>query len=97
MLYIEYMKKSYKTFKQKILKDKKVAGAYQELRPEFLLIQKLIVKRQKHGLSQSALAKKMGTKQSAISRFESGDYNPSLQFLFKVADALDAKIKISVA
>jgi DNA-binding XRE family transcriptional regulator len=91
------MKKSYKTFKQEILRNKEVARVYQELGPEFLLIQKLIAKRQKHGLSQSALAKKIGTKQSAISRFESGDYNPSLQFLFKIADALDAEIKISVA
>lgn len=43
---------------------------------------------------QAALAKKMKTKQSAIARLESGNYNPTLLFLAKVAKALDARVKI---
>jgi len=39
----------------------------------------------------------MGTKQSAISRFESGSYNTTIGFLYKVADALDTKLTISVS
>lgn len=47
-------------------------------------------------MTQNDLAKLTGTKQSNISRFESGNYNPSLEFLEKVASALGKKIKIDL-
>lgn len=37
--------------------------------------------RKELGLTQTELAKRMGTKQENISRFESGTYNPTLKFL----------------
>jgi DNA-binding XRE family transcriptional regulator len=89
--------KSYKSLKIELLKDKNVKKAYDELGPEFIVIEKLIQMRLKQGLSQQALAKKIGTKQSAISRFESGNYNPSLNFLYKMADGLNAHLKVTVS
>lgn len=89
--------KSYKTFKQSILRNAEVRKHYDELGPEFAVIQLMIQKRLHRGLSQGQLAKKIGTKQSAISRFESGSYNPTLSFLHKVAHALDVKVKITVS
>ena len=53
--------------------------------------------RKKRGLSQAQLAKKIGTKQSAISRIEQGSYNPSLALLVKLSKALDAKLEISIS
>ena len=50
----------------------------------------------KKKLSQGELAKLVGTKQSAISRFESGRYNPSIKFLGKVADSLGKSIIIRI-
>jgi len=44
-----------------------------------------------------ALARRIGTKQSAISRLERGEYNPTVAFLRKVAVGLDAKLKISIS
>lgn len=88
--------KSFKTFKKEALSDPVVKKYYDELGPEFDLIARLIDHRLKNGLTQAGLAKKIGTKQSAISRFESGTYNPTINFLYKVADALDAKIQITV-
>ncbi len=88
--------KSYATFKTTLLKDKEIKKVYDELGPEFAVIEKLIQRRLKKGVTQTDLAKKMGTKQSAISRFESGSYNPTIDFLYKVADALDTKLKITV-
>jgi len=41
------------------------------------------------------LAKTIGTKQPAISRLERGDYNTTLDTLFKVARALGLDIDIS--
>ena len=47
-------------------------------------------------MSQKDLAVRVGTKQSAISRLESGNSNPSIQFLDKVAKALDGQLQIKI-
>ena len=87
-------RKAYHQFKKELLKDKKIKEAYEKLGPEFTLIEMMIRKRIEKGLTQKELAKRIGTKQSAISRLESGNYNPSLSFLKKVADALDTRLKV---
>lgn len=87
--------KSFASLKKKLLKDPKVRKAYDELQPEFELTCALIEKRIEKKMTQAALAKKVGTKQSAISRLESGDSNPSFAFLKKVAKGLGSKLKIS--
>ena len=87
--------KSYASFKKQLLKDPEIQKAYDDLEPEFALIESIIKKRIEKGMTQSALAKKVGTKQSAISRLESGDSNPSFVFLKKVAKALGSKLKVS--
>ncbi|MBU4299355.1 helix-turn-helix transcriptional regulator [Patescibacteria group bacterium] len=89
-------KKTYKQLKRELLKDKKIKQPYERLEPEFTVIEMIIKKRIERGLSQKELAEKIGTKQSAISRLESGTYNPSLSFLQKVGGALNAKLKISL-
>lgn len=86
--------KSYQTLKKQLLKDKNVKKAYDELGPEFKLIQLIIEQRLKQGFTQAELAKKIGTKQSAISRLERGTYNPTLAFLRKTAEALDTNLHI---
>ena len=88
--------KSYKQFKKRLLEDKKIKQAYENLAPEFALIEIIIKKRIEKGLTQKELAKKIGTKQSAVSRFESGTYNPSFSFLQKIANALDTRLKITI-
>lgn len=60
------------------------------------MITLLIRKRLQRGLTQKDLARRIGTKQASISRFESGIYNPSLGFLYKIAGALNARIRVSV-
>lgn len=88
--------KNYYQFKKQLLKNKSVRKSYEELGPQFEVISLLIKRRLQKGLTQRELARKIGTKQSAVSRLESGTYNPSLTFIFKVADALDAKLKVSI-
>ncbi len=87
--------KTYSSLKKELLKDPEVKAAYDALEPEFELAAAIIRKRLEKKMSQTALAKKMGTKQSAISRLESGEYNPSLTLLRKVAKALDSKLTVS--
>ena len=44
--------------------------------------------RKELGLTQSELGKRAGISQPNITRFESGNYNPSLEFLVKIAGTL---------
>lgn len=67
---------------------------YDRLEPEFAIIQAVIDARMKKGITQEKLAKKMGTTQSAIARLESGNANPSVSFLQKLALALNSKLEI---
>ena len=50
-------------------------------------------RRESH-LTQERLAEICGTKKSNISRMESGKYNPSLDFLVKVAESMDRQLSI---
>ncbi len=84
-------------FKKKALKDPKIKAEYDRLEPEFNIIESIIRKRLEKGLSQKQLAERMGTKQSALSRLESGNYNPSLAFLKKVASALETNLHITLS
>jgi transcriptional regulator with XRE-family HTH domain len=47
-------------------------------------------------MTQKDLAERAKTRQSNISRFESGGYNPSVEFLQKIAGALDKQLEISL-
>ncbi|NCN83023.1 MAG: helix-turn-helix domain-containing protein [Candidatus Pacebacteria bacterium] len=81
--------------KNEFLSDPECKAEYDKLEAEYELISELIGKRLQRGLSQKQLAEKVGTKQSAISRLESGEGNPSFKFLKRVAEGLDSKLKIS--
>lgn len=88
--------KNYKQLKSKLLRDKEVKKNYEALKSEFEFITAIIEKRIEKGLTQKMLAKKLGTKQSAISRLESGVYNPSFAFLKKAVNAMNLELKISL-
>jgi len=80
--------------KKELLKDKKVAEEYERLAPRYQLISELIRIRIKKGLTQEELAKKVGTKQSAIARIESGNANPSLNSIGKILQAMNVELCI---
>ncbi|MCR4781445.1 MAG: helix-turn-helix transcriptional regulator [Lachnospiraceae bacterium] len=52
--------------------------------------------RKSKDMTQEELANAVGTKKSNISRLESGRYNPSLDFLVKVAGCLGYSLKIEL-
>ena len=88
--------KNFNELKKKLLQDKTVKKAYGDLAPQYALIEMIIRKRLKACLSQETLAQKLGTKQSAIARFESGKTNPTLSFLTNITSALNGKLIILV-
>ena len=81
---------------QEALKDPEWKKGYDALEVEFSIIEQMIRKRLEKGLSQKQLAEKVGTKQSAISRLEGGNSNPSIAFLEKVSKALGGKLQITL-
>ena len=77
-------------------KDSKFKKAYDELAPRYELISKAIDARLKSKMTQEEVAKKKGTTKSSISRFESGNYNPTIDFLIRLSNALGKKFKVSI-
>jgi DNA-binding XRE family transcriptional regulator len=84
----------HKDVKKLILQDPKVKLEYDNLDTLYNIKRQIIKLREEHGISQKELAEKIGTKQSAISRLENDDYNPSVELLDKVANALGKKLDI---
>ncbi len=86
--------------KEKALKRRKVKSEYDSLEPEFKLLHDLLKARQKAGLSQTEVAKRMGTKAPAITRLESslssGKHSPSIATIKKYADVLDCHLEIKI-
>ncbi len=85
---------SLSALKQKAFESPEVKAAYDELGQEFELISTLITMREKSGLTQDEVAKKMGTQAPNISRLESGRANPSLKTLVSYAHACGFKLDL---
>jgi len=85
----------YEDFEAELLKKPEIRREYEALKPKYEMIKTLIERRNQLRISQTQLAKTIGTKQPAISRLERGDYNTTLDTLFKVTSALDLNICIS--
>lgn len=85
---------SMESLKEKLLQDEEFKEEYEKLKPRYELISLIIKTRLEQNLTQEELAKRIGTKKSNISRLESGNYNPSLDFIIKVADAFGKKVKL---
>lgn len=80
--------------KKSAFQNAEVKAAYDDLGAEFELISSLITMREKSGLTQDEVAKKMGTKSPNISRLESGRSNPSLKTLMNYAQACGFKLNL---
>lgn len=89
--------RSWKDLKTELLQDKAVKKEYERLTPRYEAISKLISVRIQKGITQKELARKVGTKQSAIARFEAGNVNPSLEFLERVANVMGYKLTIGLS
>ena len=81
--------------KKQLLQNSEVQKEYEDLKVLYDIKHEIIRLRLEQGLSQKELAEKINTKQSAISRLESGEYNPSIELLAKVANALGKELQIS--
>ncbi len=83
-----------KELKKELFKDPKVKKAYEDLQPEFAIVQAIIDSRVKKKISQAELARRMGTGQAVISRLENANAKPSLSLIKRLADALGLKVEL---
>lgn len=87
---------SFDSMKEDLLKDQQFATEYDRLKPRYEAIEQIIRIRREQNMTQAELARRVGTQKSNISRLESGNYNPSLDFLIKVSDALGKSLTVQL-
>ena len=76
------------------LKDPEFKAEYDALEPEFAIIHAMIDARKNSGMTQKQLSERAGIAQGDISKIESGNGNPSLRTLKRLASAMDMKLKL---
>lgn len=84
-------------WKHEALRDPVFRKEHEAVRPKYDVIRAVLDARQRKGLTQAELARRVGTTQSAIARFESGAGNPTLDFLSKVSAAVGARLDVRVS
>jgi len=82
--------------KEIILKNKEVQKELEINTAKFKIIKEIIMTRREKNLTQKELAELIGTRQSNISRLESGNYNPTIDFLQKIVSAMDKKLEVKI-
>jgi DNA-binding XRE family transcriptional regulator len=87
----------HEAFLRKASKRKGFKKAYEELEEEYRLTREMLAARSKFGLTQEAVAERMGTTKSAVSRLEAaGRHAPSLSTLKKYARAVGCRLEIKL-
>lgn len=85
---------SHAEFKKKLFKDKGFRKYWEEHAFERQIFEAVILARTRKNLTQRKFAEKIGVKQSALARFESGRTNPTLSFLKKVVSGLGLTVTV---
>ena len=88
---------TYREYKQATLESNpSLRAEYDALASQYEIIDAVIAARLELKMTQAELAQRINTRQSNISRFESGNYNPTIEFLQKLANALGKNLSISL-
>jgi len=84
---------THRELKRRALARPEVKAEYDRLEEEFALIEECLKARSAAGITQTEVAKRIGTTQSAIARLESGRGEPSISTLRKYASALGCRLE----
>ena len=85
---------SWREVRAGFLADPQVQQAYSDLEPRFAVVRQLIELREKHGWSQRDLAERAGMKQPQLARLETGQVEPKLDTLQRLAKAMNSRLTI---
>jgi len=83
--------KTLKDIKGQLLADPQTRAEYEAQAPEYALARELIAARARAGLTQAAVAQRMGTTQGAVACLEGGKATPSLRSVQRYAQAVGAR------
>ena len=84
----------FREFLNEQLKNPEFRSEWDALEPEFVIIQAMIDARKNSGITQKQLSERSGIAQGDISKIESGNANPSLNTLQRLASGMNMKLKI---
>lgn len=79
---------------EKQLQDPEFKKEWDNLEPEFNMIQAMIDARKRCNMTQKELAERTGIDQSDISKIETGNANPALSTLKRLAEGMDMILKL---
>jgi len=85
---------NFREYLEKQLKDSEFKKEWDVLEPEFNVIQAMVDARKQRNMTQKELAERTGIDQSDISKIETGNANPSLATLKRLAEGLDMILKL---
>ena len=86
----------FKKHLQEQLENPEFKKEWDNLELRYTIIKQLIKLRNAYNLSQTQLAKKIGTTQAAISRIENGTTNIGIDFLEKIARKKKKKVEFHI-
>jgi ribosome-binding protein aMBF1 (putative translation factor) len=93
----EPVRHDHKAFLEKASERRGFREAYEALETEYALAREMLSARTRAGLTQEAVAVRMGTTKSAVSRLEAaGKHTPSVASLKKYAEAVGCKLTIKL-
>lgn len=80
--------------KARSMKDPRFRKEYEDVDAQFSLVESIIGARLTANLTQTEVAKRMGTTQSAIARLEGGWVSPSFATLRRFAEATGTSVRV---
>ena len=88
--------KTLQDLKATMLQNPEFKAEYDALASEFDMARELVAARNKAGLTQSDVAQRMGTTQSAVARMEGGSRLPSIRTVQRYAKAVGCRAVVKL-
>lgn len=87
--------KTFKNFLDEQLQDEEFKAEYDSLDLIYQIKRQIIEIRIEQNLTQEEAAKRIGISRSALARLESGDFNPTLRTLQRIATGLNKTLTLA--
>lgn len=84
----------FRNFLNQQLEDEEFRKEWEALQPEYNTMRAMIEARKKNNLTQKQLAERTGIDQADISKIETGNANPTIHMLQRLADGMDMMLKL---